>query len=163
MGVVFSTQYDKDGNSPMDMVKISGGSFTMGSPRSDPDYEDDEKQRTVKVNDFYIGSAQVTVGEFKEFIASTNYKTTAERSGQSGILNRHNMNLEMTPKYNWSNPSYTQDDTFPVGHISWIDALEYCNWRSKQEGLKPVYSISGGNVKIDNNANGYRLPTEAEW
>jgi formylglycine-generating enzyme required for sulfatase activity len=163
MGIVFSTQYDRDGNQPLDMVKISGGSFTMGSPRSDPYYSDDERQKTVRVSDFYIGSAPITVGEFKEFAASVNYKTSAERNGQSVVFNRNELELEMTPKYNWSNPSYTQDDTYPVVHISWVDAMEYCNWRSKQEGFKPVYTISGGRVNIDNSANGYRLPTEAEW
>jgi len=163
MGIVFSTQYDKDGTTPLDMVKISGGSFTMGSPKSDPFYEDDERQRTVMVKDFFISSAQITVGEFREFIASANYRTTAEKNGRSIVYNKLTDNLEMKTNYNWSNPSYTQDDAYPVVHISWYDAVEYCNWRSKQEGLKPVYSISGGKVNIDNNANGYRLPTEAEW
>jgi len=163
MGIVFSTQYDKDGTIPLDMVKISGGTFLMGSPKSDPYYNDDEKQRTVKVNDFYIASAQVTVGEFKEFIENTKYKTSAEKNGQSIVFNRKDIELEVKPAYNWLNPSYTQDDNYPVVHISWNDAMEYCNWRSKKEGFKPVYTISGGKINIDNTANGYRLPTEAEW
>ena len=147
-GIVFSTQYDKDGKNPLDMVKISGGSFTMGSPKSDPDYKDDEKQRSVRVNDFYMGSAAVTVAEFREFINSTNYKTTAEKSKFY---------------YNWSSPAYIQEDNYPVVLVSWFDVMEYCNWRSKQEGFTSVYKIAGERVSIDNNANGYRLPTEAEW
>ena len=163
MGLVFSTQYDKDGKTPLDMVRISGGSFSMGTSKSDPYFEDDEKQRTVRVSNFYIGSAQVTVGEFKEFIASANYRTSAEKNGLSLILNRKENEFKMAPKYNWTNPSYTQEDTFPVVHISWYDAMEYCNWRSKQEGFKPVYTISGTQVSMDKNADGYRLPAEAEW
>ncbi len=41
--------------------------------------------------------------------------------------------------------------------------MEYCNWRSRQANLKPVYTINGTNVSADWSANGYRLPTEAEW
>ena len=69
----------------------------------------------------------------------------------------------------------------PVNTISWYAALVYCNTRSIKEGLTPCYVISGstdpdgwGSVPTDNNstwnaatcdfkANGYRLPTEAEW
>jgi len=162
-GLVFSTQYDKDGKAPMDMIKLSGGSFVMGTPRSDPNYNNAEAQRTVKVNDFYIGEAAVTVGDFGEFIASSKYKTSAEKNGQSFVLNRQILELEMMPKYTWSNPSFAQTDNNPVVHVSWLDATEYCNWRSRQEGLKPVYAISAGKISIDETADGYRLPTEAEW
>ncbi len=48
----------------------------------------------------------------------------------------------------------------PVETVSWADAAAFCNARSKKEGLKPCYDDSG---KCDFSANGYRLPTEAEW
>ena len=51
--------------------------------------------------------------------------------------------------------------------VSWYDAIEYCNKRSQKEGLTPAYNISGSGdnrtVTWNKNANGYRLPTEAEW
>jgi formylglycine-generating enzyme required for sulfatase activity/TolB-like protein len=53
-------------------------------------------------------------------------------------------------------------DNLPVT-VSWYDAIEYCNERSKKEGLIPCYRGSGDNITCDWNANGYRLPTEAEW
>lgn len=43
------------------------------------------------------------------------------------------------------------------------DAIAYCNARSEAEGLIPAYSIENSNVSWDRSANGYRLPTEAEW
>jgi formylglycine-generating enzyme required for sulfatase activity len=51
----------------------------------------------------------------------------------------------------------------PVEHISWHDAVGYCNWRSEEEGLTPAYTINGTTVTWNKGANGYRLPTEAEW
>lgn len=54
-------------------------------------------------------------------------------------------------------------DDFPVVNVSWFDAVDYCNALSKKEGLTPVYSRDGDNVIWNRSANGYRLPTEAEW
>lgn len=61
------------------------------------------------------------------------------------------------------NPSAFAGDDFPVESISWMDAIQYCNTRSTQEGLAPAYMVDGQNVSWDRSANGYRLPTEAEW
>ncbi len=55
------------------------------------------------------------------------------------------------------------DPDLPVGHALWYDAVAYCNARSKLEGLDTCYSGSGRATDCDFLANGYRLPTEAEW
>lgn len=60
-------------------------------------------------------------------------------------------------------PSSFSGDNLPVENISWLDAVYYCNARSEAEGLTPSYSIEGQTVTWDRSANGYRLPTEAEW
>lgn len=62
-----------------------------------------------------------------------------------------------------SNPSHFQGDNLPVEDISWYQAVEFCNKLSQKEGLTPAYTINGRNVTCNWNANGYRLPTEAEW
>jgi formylglycine-generating enzyme required for sulfatase activity len=62
-----------------------------------------------------------------------------------------------------TNPSSFQGDTLPVEQVSWFDAVNYCNKRSIAEGLNPAYVINGENVSWNRSANGYRLPTEAEW
>ena len=62
-----------------------------------------------------------------------------------------------------SNPSYFSENNLPVEMVSWYEAVEYCNRLSLKEGLTPAYAISGTNVAPNYNADGYRLPTEAEW
>lgn len=61
------------------------------------------------------------------------------------------------------NPSHFTGEGLPVESISWLDAVAYCNARSEQEGRTPVYTIDGASVSWDRSADGYRLPTEAEW
>jgi formylglycine-generating enzyme required for sulfatase activity len=58
----------------------------------------------------------------------------------------------------------------PVHSITWYDMVKWCNARSQKEGLTPCYTVSGATYKTDQStpvcnwaANGYRLPTEAEW
>ena len=62
-----------------------------------------------------------------------------------------------------SNPSRFRGDNLPVENVSWFDAMKYCNALSKKEGRTPVYRINGNSVTANWSADGYRLPTEAEW
>ena len=54
-------------------------------------------------------------------------------------------------------------DAYPMYYVNWLDAVEYCNIRSLQEGLTPAYQVIYNNAFCIWDANGYRLPTEAEW
>lgn len=62
-----------------------------------------------------------------------------------------------------SNPSPVQSDKLPVMNISWEDAIAFCNKLSQIFDLDTVYTIINGKYFFDINANGFRLPTEAEW
>ncbi|MDE6726724.1 MAG: formylglycine-generating enzyme family protein, partial [Oscillospiraceae bacterium] len=61
------------------------------------------------------------------------------------------------------NPSNFSGGDFPVENVSWLDAVRFCNARSEKESLTPAYTIDGNKVTWDRSADGYRLPTEAEW
>ncbi|MBV1938844.1 formylglycine-generating enzyme family protein [Streptomyces sp. NPDC060006] len=62
-------------------------------------------------------------------------------------------------------PSAADGDRLPVEGVSWWDAVRFCNALSRREGLTPAYSIhaDGEGIDWDTAADGYRLPTEAEW
>ena len=62
-----------------------------------------------------------------------------------------------------ANPSAFKGDSLPVENVSWYDAAAYCNRLSRKEGLDTCYTWSGTDYSCDFTANGYRLPTEAEW
>ncbi|MGC5028304.1 formylglycine-generating enzyme family protein [Micromonospora sp. DT229] len=60
-------------------------------------------------------------------------------------------------------PSAAAGDRLPVESVSWWDAIRFCNALSQRKGLTPAYRIDGERVDWNVNADGYRLPTEAEW
>lgn len=126
-------------NPLLDMVKVEGGKFLMGSKDDNRIAENDEqKQHEVKVNSFEINKLEVSVWEWKDYCKKTKQE------------------MPLKPTWGWS-------DNNPITNVTWYDAIKYCNWLSKEDGLTPAYKLAGPNVICDFNSNGYRLPTEAEW
>jgi sulfatase modifying factor 1 len=115
----------------------------------------------VRLDSFLIGRCEVTVGEFAAFVEETGYITTAEHGAGASVF--VGTKVEERPDANWRNPYSSQDERHPVVCVSWHDAIEYCKWRSLKEGLTPCFSGTGKEVTCDFTADGYRLPTEAEW
>jgi len=62
-----------------------------------------------------------------------------------------------------NNLSEFKGDSLPVENVSWFDAVNFCNRLSKAEGLQKCYTGTGSEISCNFSANGYRLPTEAEW
>ncbi|MDO4375904.1 MAG: flavodoxin [bacterium] len=60
-------------------------------------------------------------------------------------------------------PSEFDDDELPVTNVSWYDAISFCNKLSQMSNLMPVYTIKSDGTYFNREADGYRLPTEAEW
>ena len=61
------------------------------------------------------------------------------------------------------NPSKGRGDNRPVESVPWTKAVEFCNALSEKHGYEKCYSGSGSTLTVDFRANGFRLPTEAEW
>ena len=76
-------------------------------------------------------------------------------------IDRREVTQQHYRKVMGKNPSRHKDEANPVEQVRWTDAIRYCNARSRLEGLEPCYDLKTWACNFD--ANGYRLPTEAEW
>jgi len=121
-------------------ILVEGGDYTSDNNIIKAEYN------SVFINDFYISKYEVSQAEWIDVMGS--------------------------------NPSICKGLDYPVHNINWYDAIEYCNKRSLKEGLTPCYIIDKKSRVPDNkniqdyykwtvncnfNADGYRLPTAAEW
>ena len=73
---------------------------------------------------------------------------------------------ELWEKVMGSNPSHFKGASLPVEMVSWFDCVRFCNKLSELQGLAAAYQIGSGDqhsVTLNVGADGYRLPTEAEW
>ncbi len=106
---------------PEGMAYINGGSFRMGNRKGDPCIEE---ERVVEVKPFFIDKYEVTNRRYRDFVEATNHPAPA----------------------NWKDGKYAPGEAdLPVSGVSWQDAVDYCDWRTKVTGKK------------------HRLPTEEEW
>ncbi len=141
------------------LMPIPSGTFTMGSPKTEMNRYPDETQHIVTLSGFFMSKYEITQEQYKEVM----------RSNQSYF--RGNSYLPAAGE---------NQDNRPVESVSWYDAIVFCNTLSIKEGLTPAYSIDGNtnpkdwekvpgykepawDVVCNWDANGYRLPTEAEW
>jgi len=76
-------------------------------------------------------------------------------------MDRYLVTQQQYRRIRGKSPSRWKGDQNPVEQVCWLDAASFCNARSQQEGLEPCYDLETGQCNFD--ANGYRLPTEAEW
>jgi formylglycine-generating enzyme required for sulfatase activity len=79
------------------------------------------------------------------------------------LMSKYEVTQKLYEEVTGKNPSLAKGKDLPVENVSWFDAIEFCNMLSAREGYDLCYSGTGNAIVCDWNANGYRLPTEAEW
>ncbi len=133
---------------------IPAGTFKMGTPASQANRSEDETQHDVTLTHAYLmGTTEVTQAQWEKL---TGTNPSEADDGRMSLLN----------------PSY------PVQNVSWCDAVVFANKLSEKDGLSSVYVVPAGmtyglgyhacnelapQVMAKSGADGYRLPTEAEW
>jgi formylglycine-generating enzyme required for sulfatase activity len=124
----------------MAMLPITPGSFLMGDPTS----AEARPHRVRLEHSYFLSDCEVTVAQFRRFVEDAD------------------PNVE---KLAWRGPDKTVSPTqdCPVQRVSWLGAVLFCNWLSRLEGRRECYRREGVAWKCDFCADGYRLPTEAEW
>lgn len=135
----------------IEMAFIEGGLFEMGHVFTEKDDPNQIVQQCT-IDSFYLAHKQVTFEEYDLFCEAVN-KPLVKDEGWG----RHQR---------------------PIINVDWYTSIEYCNWKSESENLYPVYQIKKDVTDLNNktsydskkwavtfnrNANGYRLPSEAEW
>jgi sulfatase modifying factor 1 len=126
-------------------VLVPPGTFLMGSPADEPGRADDEAQHSVTLTRaFYLGKHEVTVKQFRAFVAATKHTTDGEKNG-GGHAHDDRAVWKHRPGTSWLKPGfagpYTLDDAHPVVHVSHTDARAFCAWLGR----------------------GHDLPTESQW
>jgi hypothetical protein len=100
------------------------------------------------------------VAALPSFDSSTAGRMVQVPSGQF-YIDVHPVTQEQYQKVMCVNPSKQKNPQAPVAGVQWVDAVRFCNRASEMEGLKPCYDVK--TWACDVSADGYRLPSEAEW
>lgn len=151
------------------MVLIPAGSFQMGDSFSEG-YPDELPAHTVTVSAFYMDRYEISNDEMVEVMqwAYDNAKIMVSAStvrnatgDQQELLDLDDYDCRIT----WSGSAFglksAKGSGYPCAEVTWYGAAAFCNYRSEKEGLTPCYDLSDWSCNWS--ANGYRLPTEAEW
>jgi len=146
-----ATEWVIPDGAPDGMVEIPAGSFSMGQVLDGVHYS--VPVHTVTLDKFYIGTHEVT-------------KVLWDKVYAWALCN----------DYSFDNTGLGDSDSHPVANLNWYDAVKWCNAYSQMEHRDPVYYTDAtkttvyktGNLdlvsaSVDWDANGFRLPTEAEW
>ena len=155
-------------NIPEGFVYVTGGTVT-GKLNTNNYSGVFIEGRTVTLSDFYMSQYEVTQDEYSSVM-----------TGQKVTVSETEYTLKANPSYcTEGNSSYavnfgTEQGKRPVEGVTWYDAVYYCNARSEKEELTAAYDITvtsvdsngkiiAATVTLVDGADGYRLPTEAEW
>ncbi len=162
-----------DGTQPDGMVSISPATFIMGSPNGQYGHQPDEILHTVVLTTaFRMSITETTNEEFREMTqwAYDNGYCTVSGSNLYDAMDGSTRKLmelgSSDTEIDFSGGSFScVKPDHPVKGISWYGAASFCDWRSLREGLTRAYDHATWRCNDHQPycAEGYRLPTEAEW
>jgi formylglycine-generating enzyme required for sulfatase activity len=165
-----------DPDPPEGMAFIPAGSFTMGNCMDPSEGRPEELPlHTVYISEFYMDRTEVTNDKVVEAMQWAN------DHGAIWVIDDYWMGEMVYIGYDWKllnlgepqcritfaenggrfGMKATRASGYPCVEITWYGAVAFCNYRSQIEGLTPCYNLSDWSCNWS--ANGYRLPTEAEW
>jgi serine/threonine-protein kinase PpkA len=129
----------------MEFVAVPGGCFQVGDQVGEG-VNDEKLMQEVCVDGFSMGTYEVTVGQWRHFIAATDYKTDAEGNvgGKKGCYSYYFDKWDYQLSSSWRLPGFSQTDNEPVVCVSYNDINRYIAWLNQESGKQ------------------YRLPTFTE-
>jgi formylglycine-generating enzyme required for sulfatase activity len=110
-----------------------------------------------------VNGGTFTMGNAPSLIDRHEYDAQHQVTVSSFYMGKYEVTQKEWCELMGTNPSEFKGNSLPVENVSWFDAVNYCNCLSAKEELTPAYTINGKEVTWNKSANGYRLPTEAEW
>lgn len=145
----------------MTMVEIPAGTFTMGSPHQQEDRNAAPPHPVTISRGFQMADREVSEGLFRQFLNDAKYPADEKPAPRAPVKGQ----------------GQPAPDDWPAQSVTWFDALLFCNWLSHSENRTPCYQRTGETQTVkttegdevwqvwrcDFAADGYRLPTEAEW
>lgn len=147
-GQVFTDALKTGGRGPQ-MAVVPHGAFVMGAPDGERDASDYERPaHAIRfARGFGMSIREISVGQYRRFIAATGHRTRASRRGFSMVYDERSNNFVRRSGADWHTDYLGRpaDDGLPVVHVSARDAQAYADWLSEQTGHR------------------YRLPSEAEF
>ena len=159
---------------------MPAGEFVMGSPDDETGRRDDEIRHAVRITrPFYASVTELTQAQWREITGGPPPGPNPLRWSKEGPHGSFDQSGGRRPprvegrvradgfKGIHNDPGYREESDLPAEHLSWEDAIRFCNLLSEFEGFAPAYEIRTvrGEMKVewDRAAAGFRLPTEAEW
>ncbi len=129
-----------------DLVWIPAGRFTMGSPTSEPNRDDDEAEHLVEITkSFWLGKTEVTLEQYAAYLKAARPEGGLDWDDEDVPLQQDS--------YNLAGNTYSESWDQPVVELSWRDAVGFCQWLTQVE--REAGRLPQGYV--------YDLPTEAQW